>query len=64
VLPGDAQIRDVRRDQDYRYTLIERGGDDTVDVHTIGSIIDYLYAPENPDPVLDRLRRRSRGSCR
>jgi mannitol 2-dehydrogenase len=48
------QMGEVLGDQDRLYTLVVRGpeGDD---VRVIGSVIRYLYAPEDPEAVLDTL---------
>ena len=48
------QMGEVLDDQDNLYTLVVRKpeGDD---VRVIGSVIDYLYAPEDPEAVLSTL---------
>ena len=47
-------MRDVLRNQDCLYTLIERSSErDTARI--IGSITQYLFAPENPQAVIDVL---------
>jgi mannitol 2-dehydrogenase len=54
LLPHDVRIRDVLRDQDYLYTVVERElGQDQARV--IGSIVNFLYAPENREVVLEKL---------
>ncbi|HEX4200918.1 MAG TPA: hypothetical protein VHY59_05325, partial [Chthoniobacterales bacterium] len=54
LLPHDIRIRDVLRDQDYLYTVVERElGHDQARV--IGAIVNFLYAPENRDTVLEKL---------
>lgn len=55
VLPADIKMRDALRGQDFEYTLIERHPDGFAPARTIGSIVDYLYAPEELDAVLERL---------
>ena len=54
LLPHDIRIRDVLRDQDYLYTVVERElGHDQARI--IGSIVNFLYAPENRETVLEKL---------
>jgi mannitol 2-dehydrogenase len=55
LLPGDARVRDALRGQDMRYTLVERGPDGTANARSIASITDFLYAPDDPEAVLERL---------
>ncbi len=55
VLPGDWPMRDVLRDQDGLYTLIVEKPDGSRDAQVIGSIIDYRYAPDDPEAALEVL---------
>ena len=55
VLPADRPMRDVLRDQDGLYTLILESPDGSRDAQVIGSIIDYRYAPDDPQGALDVL---------
>lgn len=55
VMPGDWTMRDVLRDQDGLYTLILENPDGSRDAHVIGSIIDYRYAPDDPEAALEVL---------
>lgn len=55
LLPGDRAMRDALRRQGYQYTLIERDRDQIVNARRIGSIIDLVYAPENPVQALGAL---------
>ena len=55
VMPGDWTMRDVLRDQDGLYTLVLENPDGTRDAHMIGSIIDYRYAPDDPEAALEVL---------
>jgi mannitol 2-dehydrogenase len=52
VLPRDARMRDVLAAQDHLYTLVAKHGDGTVEPRVIGSVHDYLYAPDDPQAVL------------
>jgi mannitol 2-dehydrogenase len=55
VMPGDWTMRDVLRDQDGLYTLILENPDGSRDAQVIGSIIDYRYAPDDPEAALELL---------
>ena len=48
VMPSDARMRDALASQDYLYTLTTKAPDGTEDFQVIGSIIDYVFAPEDP----------------
>ncbi len=55
VLPQDAAMRDALRGQDCLYTLVVRHADGSLEPHVVGSLLEYLYAPEDADAVRDRL---------
>ncbi|GFG74818.1 mannitol 2-dehydrogenase [Mycobacterium botniense] len=55
VLPGDARMRDVLRAQDGLYTLISPQPGGGRDAQVIGSIIDYRYAPDEPEATIELL---------
>src|SRR4051812_3075479 len=55
VLEGDRAVRDALRAQDTLYTLVTSAPDGTSVARVIGSIHEYLYAPDDPNAVLDRL---------
>ncbi|MGU3646498.1 mannitol dehydrogenase family protein [Microbacterium sp. C23T] len=55
VLPGDAAMRDVLTKQDHLYTLVTRSPDGSSEARVIGSIAQYLFAPDDPDAVLRKL---------
>jgi len=48
------QMGEVLRDQDNLYTVVVRDADGD-DVRVVGSVIRYLYAPEDPEAVLSAL---------
>jgi len=48
--PYDKAMKDALESNDYKYTLIERD-DFTCNMRVIGSITDYIYAPESPEAV-------------
>src|SRR5262249_46321748 len=55
VLPGDERMRDALRSQDYLYTLILEHPDGTREPRVIGSIVDFRYAPDDPEAVIELL---------
>ena len=55
VLPGDARMRDALVESDYTYTHIERRPDGSATARRIASIVDYRFAPDDPEAVLDLL---------
>lgn len=52
--PADAAMRDALQSQDCLYTVVERSQDGD-SARVIGSIIDYLFAPDDGEAVLARL---------
>ena len=54
VLPRDGAMRDALRSQDYLYTVLERSASGTT-ARILGSIMDFLLAPESPEKAIERL---------
>ena len=54
VLAGDAVMEAALEPQDTLYTLIMRGAEET-SVQVIGSIVDYVLAAVDPQPLIDRI---------
>jgi mannitol 2-dehydrogenase len=55
VMPSDARMRDVLRSSDGLYTLVVKSPDGSRDVRVVGSIIDYVYAPDDVEVAIERL---------
>ncbi len=55
TLAGDAAMRDALTAQDELYTLVTTAPSGDVQARVIGSIVNYLFAPEQPDAVLAAL---------
>ena len=55
LMPGDRRMQQVLADQGCRYTLVEKSPDGTWTARVIGSIVDYLYAPADPEAVVERI---------
>ncbi len=55
ILPGDARMRDALTAQDGLYTLMLKHSDGTREARVIGSIVEYLFAPDDPEAVIERM---------
>ncbi|MGO1511170.1 MAG: mannitol dehydrogenase family protein [Actinomycetales bacterium] len=55
MFPADAAMRDDLKAQDFRYTLVLKDSREPLEAQTIGSIVDFLHAPDDPDAVVERL---------
>ncbi|MCX6470087.1 MAG: mannitol dehydrogenase family protein [Corynebacteriales bacterium] len=55
VLPGDARMRDALVPQDGLYTLTLKHPDGVVETSVVGSIVDYLFAPDDPEKVIETM---------
>jgi mannitol 2-dehydrogenase len=55
VLPVDARMRDILRAQDCLYTLVYKHADGSEEARVLGSMLEYLFAPDDPDAVVEKL---------
>jgi mannitol 2-dehydrogenase len=55
VLPLDKKMRDVFADQDDLYTLLTKSPEGEREARVIGSIHEFLFAPDDPEAVLAKL---------
>lgn len=55
VLPTDAAMRDALKAQDCLYTLVVKHPDGSIEPRVIGSLIDYVLAPDDPERAVERL---------
>ena len=53
--PSDMAMRDVLAAQDGLYTLVLRHSDGTWDARVIGSIVEYLFAPDDPEAAIEKM---------
>src|SRR5580700_11137589 len=53
--PSNRRIRDVLAAQDGLYTLVLRHGDGTWEPRVIGSITEFLFAPDDPGAVIEKI---------
>jgi mannitol 2-dehydrogenase len=55
VMPFDLKMKEVMQSQDCLYTLVEKAPDGSWEPRIIGSIVQYLYAPDDPDAVVEKM---------
>ncbi|MGY1721115.1 mannitol dehydrogenase family protein [Blastococcus sp. SYSU DS0552] len=55
VLPSDHLMQEVMAAQDGLYTLVVKHPDGTFEPRVVGSIVDYLFAPDDPEAVVERM---------
>ncbi|WP_372744679.1 mannitol dehydrogenase family protein [Lutibacter sp.] len=55
LLDFDTKIYNTLKEQDGLYTLIVKELDGTLTKRVIGSIVEYLFAPENPVKVIEKM---------
>ena len=54
VLKSDSRMRDALKSQDCLYTVVERSAH-TQEARVIGSMIDYVYAPDQRDAAIEKM---------
>ena len=54
VMEGDRRMRDALKAQDFLYTVVERSAEGATG-RIIGSILDFVFAPEDPEAAMERL---------
>ena len=52
---SNVRMRDALAAQDGLYTLVLRHGDGTWDARVIGSIVEYLFAPDDPEAAIEKM---------
>ena len=55
LLENNRGLRDILVKQDYLYSLVVRHPNGQIDNKVIGSMIDFLFAPDNKQAVIDKL---------
>jgi mannitol 2-dehydrogenase len=55
VLPGDRRMAEVMAAQDCLYTLVAKHPDGFLDARVVGSVVEYLFAPDDPEAVVERM---------
>ena len=55
IMPADQRMRDALKSQDSLFTLVTKHPDGHYEARVIGSIIDFLYAPDDFEKVIETL---------
>jgi mannitol 2-dehydrogenase len=55
VMPADRRMKDAMDAQDCLYTLMIRHPDGSLEPRVIGSIVEYLFAPDDPEAVIEKM---------
>ncbi len=55
VMPSDARMKRVMDEQDCLYTLVLKSSDGSWEPRVIGSIVEYLFAPDDPEAVIEKM---------
>ena len=55
VMPHDTLMRDAMQAQDCLFTLVVRHPDGSLEPRVVGSALEYLYGPDDPEAVYARL---------
>jgi mannitol 2-dehydrogenase len=55
IMAADQRMKEVLDAQDGLYTLVLKHSDGTYEPRVIGSIVQYLYAPDDPEAVIERM---------
>ena len=55
VMPFDAKMRTIMNAQDCLYTLVLKDPDGSWKPRVIGSIVEYLFAPDDPETVVEKM---------
>ena len=55
VLPQDRKMKQALQAQDCLYTLVLKHSDGRYEPRVIGSVVEYLFAPDDPEAVIEKL---------
>jgi mannitol 2-dehydrogenase len=55
VMPADRRMKEALDAQDELYTLVLKHPDGTHEPRVIGAIVEYLFAPDDPEAVIEKL---------
>jgi mannitol 2-dehydrogenase len=55
VMPADRRMQEVLDAQDGLYTLVVKAPDGSLEPRVIGSIKEYLFAPDDPSAVIEKM---------
>ncbi|MGY1636130.1 mannitol dehydrogenase family protein [Geodermatophilus sp. SYSU D00742] len=55
VLPSDRRMAEVMAAQEGLYTLVVKHSDGSLEARVVGSVVEYLLAPDDPDAVVEKM---------
>jgi mannitol 2-dehydrogenase len=55
VMPADGRMKEAMDVQDGLYTLVLKAADGSRDARVVGSIVEYLFAPDDPEVVIEKM---------
>jgi mannitol 2-dehydrogenase len=55
LMEFDRKMRDVMEEQDCLYTLVLKHPDGRREASVIGSIVEYIFAPDDPEALIEKL---------
>ncbi|MGR7026873.1 mannitol dehydrogenase family protein [Geodermatophilus sp. URMC 62] len=55
VRPADRRMAEVMAAQDCLYTLVVKHPDGFLDARVVGSVVEYLFAPDDPEAVVEKM---------
>ncbi len=55
LMAADHQMKEALEAQDGLYTLVLKHSDGTYEPRVIGSIVEYLFAPDDPEAVIEKM---------
>jgi mannitol 2-dehydrogenase len=55
VMPEDQRMKEALDAQDGLYTLVIKHSDGTYEPRVIGSVVEYLFAPDDPAAVIEKM---------
>lgn len=56
LMPWDSKMYNILKEQDHLYTLLSRGHTGS-EARVVGSIVDFMFAPEDHQAVIDKVRK-------
>ncbi|MDR5901714.1 mannitol dehydrogenase family protein [Halomonas icarae] len=55
VMPGDRRMQQALAAQDHLYSVVVKHPDGHREARVVGAMLDYLFAPEDPEAVIERM---------
>jgi mannitol 2-dehydrogenase len=55
IMPADQRMKEALLAQDGLYTLVVKHADGTYEPRVIGSIVEYLFAPDDPEALIEKM---------